>query len=63
MSNKQKSISLETKLNIINQLEKGEKKSAMSLQTGLSYSTIPIIVSQSKKIKSSVENNNKQRIN
>ena len=53
-----KSLSLETKLSIINRVEKGEKKSAVSLQTGLFYSTISTTVSQSKKIKTSVENNN-----
>ena len=41
-----------------NRVEKGEKKSAVSLQTELSYSTISTIVSQFKKIKTSVENNN-----
>ena len=57
MPNKRKLISLETKLNIINRVEKGENESAVSLQTELSYSTISTIVSLSKKIKTSVENN------
>jgi hypothetical protein len=45
-----KTISLETKLDIINWAESGEKQSEVSQKTGLPYSAVATIVSQSKKI-------------
>jgi hypothetical protein len=40
MSNKRKAVSLETKLDIINKAESGEKQSEVAQKTGLLYSTI-----------------------
>lgn len=55
-TNKRKAISLDTKLDIINRVESGEKQSEVAKRTGLPYSTVATIVSQSKKIKTSVQN-------
>jgi hypothetical protein len=51
-----KAISLETKLDIINRVKSGEKQSEAAQTTGLPYSTAATIVSQSRKIKTLVEN-------
>jgi hypothetical protein len=56
MPNERKAMSLEMKLDIINRVENGEKQSEVTQKIGLPYSTVATSVSQSTKIKTSVQN-------
>nr|XP_008119379.1 PREDICTED: zinc finger protein 397 [Anolis carolinensis] len=56
MSKKRRSISLATKMEIIQRVEAGERKSRVAQSLGLAQSTLKTILNQSDKIKSSVQN-------